>query len=120
MARVRDEISSRTAPITNRVKRLRWKAHLSKGQLLPASLRSPYILELYRKAIRSYSPASYSGRVTIFRTENTRHRAPLNWVELSTGSLEIHEAPGGHMDLTKEPFLAVWAPRLKDSLDRAG
>ena len=99
---------------------LRWKACLSSGRLLPPSLRSAYILDVYRQALRSYAPPSYSGRVTIFKGGTTRYQPPMAWKELITGQLEIYEAPGGHLDLIREPHIAVWAARLKDALDRDG
>ena len=55
-----------TRTVGKRLKRLCWKICLLTGRALPPSVRSPYILDVYRKAIRSYVPRPYSGDVTIY------------------------------------------------------
>ena len=67
VARARERFNGRRAAIGKRVKRLRWERCLKAGGLLPPSLRSPYILDVYRIALGSYTPQPYSGRVTIFK-----------------------------------------------------
>jgi thioesterase domain-containing protein/acyl carrier protein len=99
------------------VKRLRWKAYVGMGTLLPPSLRSPYILDLYRHALRIYAPSPYSGRVIIFRRGTMPYRPPMDWMDLTTCEIQISDGTGGHTDLTKEPHVSVWAARLRESLD---
>jgi thioesterase domain-containing protein len=98
--------------------RLQWTTCAAMGRLLPPPLRSPYILDIYRKALRSYVPKPYTGRVVIFKTGGP-YATPFNWLELIQGDLELHESTGDHMDLRKEPLIGRWAQRLKESLDRA-
>jgi amino acid adenylation domain-containing protein len=117
VARARERFNGRWAAIGKRVKRLRWERCLKTGGLLPPSLRSPYILDVYRIALCSYTPQPYSGRVTIFKAGEIGYRPPLNWQELMTGELQMYESAGGHMDLTREPYVAVWAAKLRDALD---
>jgi thioesterase domain-containing protein len=54
---------------------------------------------------------------SIFKAGEIGYRPPLNWQELMTGELQMYESAGGHMDLTKEPYVAVWAAKLRDALD---
>jgi aspartate racemase len=115
---VRGEVTARMDRIDKSLERLHWQAYLLQGRHLPPSLRSAYILDVYRRALRSYAPQKYSGPVTIFKGKEICYQPPLDWLDLFSGELEIHEAPCGHLDLTKEPHVAVWAARLRDSLDR--
>jgi amino acid adenylation domain-containing protein len=100
------------------LQRLRWKAYLRYRRILPPSLRSAYILDVYRQALQSYTPSRYGGPVTIVATNSPRHRPPFAWVDFITGPVEIHQMAGGHMDLTREPQVAQWAATLQASLER--
>jgi thioesterase domain-containing protein/acyl carrier protein len=113
----RDYVKGRTAAIGKRVTRFRWTSYLKSGRLLPPSLRSPYILDVYRSALRSYTPQPYSGPVTIYKAGNMPYTSPMNWQELMTGEFQIHEGAGSHMDLMMESPVAVWASKLKEALD---
>jgi amino acid adenylation domain-containing protein len=108
--RMRDAIKAR-------VEKLRWRACLGRGSLLPPSLRSPYILDLYRHALRNYAPSPYSGRVLIFRRGAMPYRLPMDWMNLTTCEIQTYAGTCEHTDLTKEPYLSVWATRLRESLD---
>jgi len=66
-----------------------------------------------------YAPQQYLGHATIFKTSALSYRPSLDWRALITGGVEIHEAAADHMDLTKEPLVAMWAARLKETLDRS-
>jgi thioesterase domain-containing protein len=117
-----DKAPQKPIPLVPRIfrtlDRLRWTICVATGRLLPLSLRSPYILDIYRKALRSYVPKPYTGRVVIFKTGGP-YAPPFDWLELNHGDLELHQSTGEHMDLRKEPQIGRWAQRLKESLDRA-
>jgi thioesterase domain-containing protein len=116
--RVSSRISERTTWIRKKLNRQRWRYCLWAGRLLPVSLRSPYILDVYRQATRSYKPQPYSGRIVLFKARSGSYQPPLNWVQLAE-EIEIHEYPGDHMALREEPQVRKWARLLKESLDRA-
>ena len=103
--------------IKGSVERLHWKACLGRGTLLPPSLRSPYILDLYRRALRAYAPSRYSGRVLIFRRGAMPYRPPMDWMNLTNGEIQNYDRALEHTDLTKEPHVSVWAAQLRESLD---
>ena len=113
-------LGARKARIVSRIAAWRSQACVRAGRLLPPSLRSEYILDVYRQALRSYVPKSYAGRATIVRGDGICYRPPCDWMALLTGELETHEEPGGHIDMTKEPHVASWAAKLKDAIDRIG
>jgi acyl-CoA synthetase (AMP-forming)/AMP-acid ligase II/thioesterase domain-containing protein/acyl carrier protein len=115
--RVKDRVSIRTEWMTGLCRKLRQNYFMMVGRPLPSELRSDYILEIYRKARQSYVAKPYSGRVTIYKSVNARFRPEMDWLKLCTGELDVFEGPGGHMDMTREPFVSQWATRLKASLD---
>ncbi len=116
IAAIRSRVAARTARLTRAVKRARWKVCLLRARPLPPSLRSPYILDVYKRAFWSYVPRRYSGRVMIFKDQQVSYGRPYDWSSLASGPLEIHEGRGHHMEMTKEPLVAKWAAPLKDAL----
>ncbi len=101
-----------TYPIRKRVENLLCKIYLRLGWLLPPSLRSPYILQVYFKAMDAYQPEVYPGRVIIYRS------TPM-WRAITAGDTEVHEVPGNHTDILKEPYVREWAEGLKSYLEQA-
>ncbi|MEP7306498.1 MAG: amino acid adenylation domain-containing protein [Acidobacteriota bacterium] len=89
------------------------------GVAIPASLRSFYILRVYRRARCAYTLRPLSGAVTLF-VQATRDNAPSHWDGLACEGVEVHEIPlVNHTDILKEPHVRVWAEKLKTSLLRA-
>jgi len=73
-------------------------------------------------AAKAYTPRVYPGRVTHFCSVDEyrdAHESPHCWAELATGGVEIHEIPGDHLNIVKEPYVTILAERLKVCLDRA-
>lgn len=92
--------------------------YLAMKQLLPISLRSFYILGVYRKALRAYEPKSYPGRITLLKAkEDTRDVSA--WATVATGGIETYEVPGDHDTVLKESAVSVWAEMLRDCLVKA-
>jgi len=103
----------------NKINKLRRHAFLAAGITLPHSLRTAYIWDIYEKALQPYMLRPYSGRVTLVKAGEGSYHPRWDWVTAITGELEIHEVHAGHLDLQKEPYVRLWAERLKESLDRA-
>ena len=117
--RVSTYVNNKTAWIRKKLAKQRWRYCLRAGRLLPVSLRSPYILDVYRQATWSYKPQPYSGHIVLFKAQSGSYRPELNWLQLAKGPIEVHEFPGDHMALREEPQVRHWAALLKKSLDRA-
>jgi aspartate racemase len=100
------------------INRLRVKLCLSSGRLLPASLRSRYVLGMYAEALREYVPQPYSGSVTLVRADKAPYKPRLDWVQLIAPEPRIVQLNGSHLDLRMEPQVGVWAEYLKQSLNR--
>ena len=89
------------------------------GRLLPVAMRSAYILDIYGKALRSYLPEPYPGRVLLCKSEKVTYSVSMNWLELCRGELRVHELNGRytHEQMREEPCVAEWAQQLKSALD---
>jgi len=100
-------------------KRLVCNACIKFDWRLPSFVRSFHILEVYRLALRDYSPQVFAGRATYFKSE---HQSTFNqdgWSTLMRDGLEVYEVPGEHKHLIVEEHAAVWADRLKSCISNA-
>jgi aspartate racemase len=101
------------------LKKVLCKGYVSLGYPLPSSLRSPYILAIYHQAVQDYVPQPYPGWVILFKGATRSYDSLFDWQKLIVGELEMHEVPGAHLDITKEPYIQCWAETLKACLDKA-
>jgi hypothetical protein len=85
------------------------------GRSLPVSLRSPYILDIYFKAIDRYVPKPYGGAAVLFQEQNS-HDFGTEWSDLLPSMISVHQIPGDHTALVDEPHARAWAERLDDLL----
>ncbi len=90
------------------------------GRPLPRALQN--IKELNSLAVREYVPQVYDGHVTLFWASSDL-RASVDFVEgwraLAGGGIEVHEIPGSHLDIVKEPHVQELAKKLSGCLGRA-
>jgi len=76
----------------------------------------------HRQARRSYQPGPFSGRVTLFTSEEWAVRWPdqqARWSALSAG-VDLHAIPGGHRVMVREPNVRALACELKPCLALSG
>ncbi len=116
---IRSRISACATGLTTVVNRARWSVCLMTARPLSASLRSAYLLDVYKRACSSYAPRQYSGRVVIVKAQHVSYPPPRHWPSLVSGPLEMHGERGRHMEMTREPLVARWAPTLKRALDES-
>jgi len=100
------------------IQRVTWNVCIAFGYNLPIALRSPYILKVYQRAMRSYVPEIYPGRLIIFQASED-FRDLQDWGNWAAGGVDIRAVPGGHENVLKEPHLRVWAEQLKSCLQAA-
>ncbi|MGZ8846235.1 MAG: amino acid adenylation domain-containing protein [Pyrinomonadaceae bacterium] len=90
------------------------------GRPLPRALQD--IKELNSLAVREYVPHVYDGHITLFWASSDL-RASVDFVEgwraLAGGGIEVHEIPGSHLDIVKEPHVQELANKLSGCLERA-
>jgi amino acid adenylation domain-containing protein len=90
------------------------------GRPLPRMLKD--IKEFNSVAVRAYTPQVYDGQVTLFwASADLRASIDLveGWRALAGGGIEVHEIPGSHLDIIKEPHVGDLANKLGACLDRA-
>jgi aspartate racemase len=113
---------ARFAPrkIKSQVWRRLYRAYEKVGCPLPRVLRD--VKEFNSLAVRDYTPQVYDGQVTLFwASADLRTSLDLveGWRALAGGGIEVHEIPGSHLDIVKEPHVQDLANKLSDCLDRA-
>ena len=97
-----------------------YSAYEKVGRPLPRALRD--IKEFNSLAVRSYTPQVYDGKVTLFwASADLRSSRDLveGWRALAGGGIEVHEIPGSHLDIVKEPHVGDLASKLTSCLHHA-
>ena len=90
---------------------------LTSGRRLPFNLRMFYFFEISYQTARRYAPQAYAGRVVLFRTQKPPTNSQIDWPTLAAAALKIHEIPGKHLEILKEPYVQALAEQLKKYLD---
>ena len=89
------------------------------GHPLPPSLRTKYVECIYDHAARTYVPEIYRGRVIIFKTQGRYSNGEFAWDKFIADGLEIQELDTDHDNVFKEPYVQIFAERLKARLSEA-
>jgi amino acid adenylation domain-containing protein len=87
------------------------------GRPLPQTFRD--VKEYNSLAVREYTPHVYDGKVTLFwASADLRTSIDLveGWRALAVGGFEVHEIPGTHLDMVKEPHVQHLAEKLSACL----
>jgi thioesterase domain-containing protein/acyl carrier protein len=96
-----------------------YQSYENLGRPLPRMLKD--IKEINSLAVREYVPQVYDGKVTLFwASEDLRTSIDLveGWRVLAGGGIEVHEIPGSHLDIVKEPHVRNLATKLSACLNR--
>ncbi len=91
------------------------------------NLRVKYVNKCHDNAQKSYSPQMYTGKITVFRSDELQARekegksawAIKRWSELTTGEFESHLIPGGHREILFGPQLKLLAEQVAVCLEEA-
>jgi len=89
------------------------------GHPLPPSLRTRYIESVYDRAARAYVPIVYRGRVIIFKTQGRYSNGQFGWGNFIAEGLKIEELDIDHDNVFKEPYVQIFAERLRGRLSEA-
>ncbi len=88
------------------------------GYPLPVSLRTFYLLDIYYKAIRSYTPQGYPGKVALCHSDKVLYGSRSEISRFAAGGMDFYTVKGAeHLELIKEPYVGMWARYLKKCLD---
>ncbi|HXI25868.1 MAG TPA: amino acid adenylation domain-containing protein [Pyrinomonadaceae bacterium] len=96
--------------------RMIFRSYQNLGRDLPDALRD--VEEFNWLAARNFVPKLYDGRATLFwASSDLRAKFDLieGWQTLAR-AVDIHDVPGNHLDIIKEPYVADLAAKLRRSL----
>jgi amino acid adenylation domain-containing protein len=104
--------------IKHKAYRRAYKLYRKFGRPLPPVLKN--IEQLNFNAVREYVPRVYSGRATLFSATDLTASFDVEdgWRQL-VAELEVHQIPGNHLDIIKEPHVRVLAEKIDQCLQRA-
>lgn len=113
----RDRVRTLAGRLRAKAWRAGYRMKLMTGQDVAASLRHPdQVLAL---AAREYSPQPYSGAVLFFRPQSRpagdAADAASGWRELAP-RMRVVDVPGNHVEMFREPHVAVMAEALNAAL----
>ncbi|HMH45801.1 MAG TPA: amino acid adenylation domain-containing protein [Pyrinomonadaceae bacterium] len=106
--------------IKSKVWRTIYQSYQNLGRDLPPALRD--VEEFNWLAAWKYRPKVYDGRVTLFwasRDLSAKFDLIEGWQTLARDGMELHEIPGTHLDMIKEPHVGELARMLNDCLLKA-
>jgi len=106
--------------IKSKVWRTIYHSYQNLGRDLPTALRN--VEEFNWLAAWKYRPKIYDGRATLFwASQDLRAKFDLieGWRTLAREGMELHEIPGTHLDMIKEPHVGELARALNDCLLKA-
>lgn len=90
--------------------------------MAPLPLAIKRVQESGNRAADIYVPQPYQGKVTLFRaTQQPKGIYPdptLGWEKLALGGLEIHDVPGHHGAIVREPRVRLLAKKLNECLKK--
>ena len=102
-----------------RSKQLLYRAYKLAGRSLPQTFGT--VQDINSFAAANYAPRFFSGKVTIFRSAVRSflegNDELLGWRELAQ-TLEVHDVPGSHHDITREPNVRVLADKMRQALSK--
>jgi thioesterase domain-containing protein/SAM-dependent methyltransferase/acyl carrier protein len=83
----------------------------------PEQIRSLYnLFKINVGAMKSYRPRPYRGRVTLFSAQDkpvaNSYDPTLGWSNLATAGVDLHDIPGDHYSIVREPHVKTLAERL--------
>jgi thioesterase domain-containing protein len=85
---------------------------LRNGGPVPARFRNFYITDTYDKAVLSYRPKPYHGKLTVLKAETSWGPKEMGWTALAQGGLNVQVVPGDHYNMIKEPNVGRIAEHL--------
>ncbi len=75
------------------------------------------------KALTSYQPKPFTGRVTLFRSPlhllYCSFARDYGWGEFVSGGIDLHIVPGAHDSIMEEPYVGRLADRIAATLEKA-
>ena len=106
-----------------RLQKLAYKILSKRKEVVAPNYRALHVRETNDQAMRDYRPRLYPGKLTLFRAENPNEGyefdSQLGWGGLATEGLEIHDVPGEHETIFKEPNVQILAAAMRECIEKA-
>lgn len=110
-----EKVQWRLDGMKRKIKMMACKFYLGMGYCVPFPLRMFYYFEVTQLAMQEYIPSLYPGRLVFLQAE----KSSLAWSEMAAEGLELHEVPGGHLELLRDPHAQVVGEKLRACLESA-
>lgn len=113
LSHIRDQISVKIDDVIARARGIIYATLTAWGRPIPKFLERAYDVNLF--AARRYQARPYPGRITLFRASSAqdsvdeRYGYELGWKPLAGAGVEVHEIPGTHRDIMREPNVGLLA-----------
>ncbi|KAF3886562.1 MULTISPECIES: non-ribosomal peptide synthetase [Nostocales] len=109
--------------------RERYTQLLGISKPLPEDDKHINIIDANLQALKAYTMPTYSGQITLFRTDENSDDSQdhavgmkpeplLGWDKVVTGGIDVHYVPGSHTTLFEEPNVRDLADKLKNCLEK--
>ncbi|NEO29118.1 MAG: amino acid adenylation domain-containing protein [Symploca sp. SIO3C6] len=96
---------------------IREKFYFRTESALSRHLQAIQLIKAFEQATDNYMPQPYPGKITLFLASELRINNSPTLEELAEKGLEIHEIPGYHLSMFKEPNVKVLTEKLKACLE---
>jgi surfactin synthase thioesterase subunit len=121
LQKVKNQVANSIITPVNKITRpLIWKSCERFGVAIPVALRSSYILNIYRQALREYAVQPLDTNMVLLLSDDFSKDLRSDWCKRSIGAVTIHRVPGNHVSVLSDArSLKTWAEKLKFCLDSA-
>ncbi len=122
LARIKRRLLEKSLKNASGEKAYRW-VYRTIGRSFPMALEDMIYAQHHQEASGVYAPEIYPGRIVLFRAQDqaisiTAESDPrLGWGDLAIEGLEVHDIPGDHLGILKEPNVRVLAQALTQYLN---
>ncbi|MBC1219356.1 amino acid adenylation domain-containing protein [Nostoc sp. UCD121] len=123
-----EQVKGNTERFKYQIKEILWRFvfhfHLILGRPLPYSNRKFMVEHATIQALRKYALQVYSGKATVFRTEDglvvgqREADSKMGWGKLALGGVDIYDISGIHNSIFKEPHVRSVSEKMKSCIDQ--
>lgn len=93
-----------------------WRWCVLWRRAISAELINDRFMKASHALVSQYRPGDFDGRAILFRAATDEDPVPL-WTGLALDGLEVHDTPGGHLDMLDEPTVGSVADLIRPHLE---
>jgi surfactin family lipopeptide synthetase C len=108
--------------------RILWHVQICRRYIPGEIHRWHRFVDVFSKALKSYEPEAYQGRIICFLNDEYSHNSKRrrnnkrridDWYDLAVGGLDVRLVPGNTFTMWREPHVQILADQLQVCLDEA-